>query len=158
MLKQLHVSVRAIHRSKDRRHEALLPAPTLSIVREKFPDPFFHRIQVCRRRARARSNKPKPFRKNRNEGLIKAQIETVNRKTIELWEVWTTSNEGDAWTFLGRFDTAKEANIEALNHSLAQSLSTRSCPYRCQWSTQTHITNLTTPNSMSCRSNTLPLT
>ena len=45
-----------------------------------------------------------------------AQIETQNRKTIELWEVWTTSNEGDAWTFLGRFDTAKEANIEALNH------------------------------------------
>ena len=51
-----------------------------------------------------------------------AQIETVNRNTIELWEVWTTNDEGDAWRFLGRFDTAKEANIEALNHSLAQSV------------------------------------
>ena len=121
---------RAIHRSKDRRHEALWPAPTLSIVREKFPDPFFHSIQVCRRRARARSNKPKQFRKNRNEGLIMAQIETQNRKTIELWEVWTTSNEGDAWTFLGRFDTAQAANIEALNHSLAGSVQNEFGPKR----------------------------
>ena len=54
-----------------------------------------------------------------------AQIETVNRKTIELWEVWTTNVLEDAfgsWNFLGRFDTAKEANIEALNHSLAVSV------------------------------------
>ena len=51
-----------------------------------------------------------------------AQIETVNRNTIELWEVWTTIDKGDAWTFLGRFETVKEANIEALNHSLAVSV------------------------------------
>ena len=32
LLKQLHVSVRAIHRSKDRRHEAHLPAPVYRFV------------------------------------------------------------------------------------------------------------------------------
>ena len=57
-----------------------------------------------------------------------AQIETVNRNTIELWEVWTTNDKEDAWSFLGRFDTAKEANIEALNHSLAVSVKNEFVP------------------------------